>query len=159
DLDPGVTERVRHDLGTAIVAVETGLRDQDPERTVGHRGETSGVKAGRKRGCPCGSSATRTGASRTRAPTASAPGSGTSTSGANTRCPATSTIASTSGLRKPAGTPVSWTVKPWIRPADGRSTHSKASEVHAGQKPRGGQSVRPQPRQRVVVKRPSARWA
>ena len=45
DLDPRVTERVRHHLRTAVVPVQTRLRDQDLERSVAH-GET-GVKAGR----------------------------------------------------------------------------------------------------------------
>ena len=47
DLDPGVPERVRDDLGPAVVPVEAGLRDQHPERTVRHPGVTAGVKAGR----------------------------------------------------------------------------------------------------------------
>src|SRR4029453_169350 len=154
-LDPRVAERVRHHLRTAVVPVQTRLRDQDLERSVAH-GET-GVKAARYRGRPSGSSPTRRGESRTRAPILSAPGSETPTSGANTRCAWTSIIAKTSGFWKPAGTPVSRTLKPRIWPSAGRSTQSNSSDGHAGQKPRGGQRARPHVRHRVVVRRPSAR--
>jgi hypothetical protein len=98
------------------------------------------------------------GASRTRAPVARRPGSPTLVSGAKTRNPDTSTIANTSGRGNPAGTPVSWTLKPWIRPSRESSSHSNASEVQAGQNARGGQSIRPQPVHRVVTSRPSARF-
>ena len=135
-----------------------GFAIEDPERTVRHAA-SDGRREGRAgiAAAPAGRPRPGRGASRTRAPTASAPGRATPTSGANTRSPATSTIANTSGRGKPAGTPVSWTLKPWTGRRAGRSTQSKASDVHAGQKPRGGQSVRPQPRHRVVVRRPSAR--
>ena len=81
------------------------------------------------------------GLSVTRAPTATRVGSAV-TMGANRRSPATFTTANTRGPVQPAGTPASCTVKAWTVPAAGSSAQSNSSEVHSGQKPRGGQSVR-----------------
>src|SRR5262249_18505358 len=118
-----------------------------------HAGST--VKAGKYRGLPFGSSATRSGARRTRCPIFTAAGAAPVTT-ANTRWPSIFTIAKTRGPSKPDGSPVSCVVKAWIVPSRGRSTHWNVSDAHSPQKPRGGHEVVPHVLQRVVTRRPSA---
>ena len=47
DLDPRVAERVRHDLGPAVVTVEPRLRNEHLQRTLRHPPASAGVNAGR----------------------------------------------------------------------------------------------------------------
>src|SRR5207247_10059690 len=149
DLHAGVAQRLRHDLGAAVVTVEPGLGDEDLH---------AGSNAGSQRGCPLESSATRRGARRTRWPIFSAVGSAPIT-GAKMRWPATLTMANTRGPSKPTGSPVSCRVKAWIAPSRGRSTHSNASDAQSPQNPRGGHAALPHELHRVVTRRPSARRA
>src|SRR2546430_2401330 len=153
---PGVDDRVdapeRYDRLRSQSPVSVG---DDAHRSHA-RAAHAGANAGSHRALPLGSSATRSGASRTRWPILSAAGSA-STRAVKTRWTSTFTIAKTRGPSKPAGSPASCSVKAWSVPSPGRSTHSNRSDAHSPQKPRGGHAVVRQSRQRVVMSRPDAR--
>src|SRR6266446_6950852 len=146
DFDPGVTQRLGHDLRAAVVPVEPGLRDQHLHAKR---------NAGSQRAAPPGSSATRRGESRTALPIATFAGSA-STRIENTRRPSIFTIANTRGPWKPAGSPVSCTVNAWTVPSPERSTQSNWSAPHSPQNARGGHARRRHPAHRVVASRPAA---
>src|SRR5207249_10210542 len=96
-LDPGVAQRVSGQLRAAGVAGEPGLRDEDL-----HAGRT----AGSQRAFPLGSSAIRSGVTRTVWPIATFAGSA-SIRIEKTRSPSIFTIAKTRGPSKPVGNPTS----------------------------------------------------
>src|SRR4030095_16551432 len=143
NLDSRVAERVCHDLGAPVVPMEPRLRDEHPH---------AGRNAASQRALPPGSSATRSGTSRTRCPTATDDGSA-STRIEKTRRPAIFTIAKKSGPSQPAGSPASWTVNAWIVPSLDRSAQSNRSEPHSPQNPRGGPARRTHAAARVVATR------